>query len=265
MSTAAFDASGAIDARMAELLELVKQAKQIDGTNDAARDAICRSCCVMLSSHIEGGITDFCTSAVRDFNYFVNKFSDMPTQLKRSFCQKLAYYEGVPERSINSRVDQLILFFDANSVPIDMEAISYIETPYKNPKPSSIDKPFEKVGVPGVMDALGSEFLLQAFSGNEGKRYLTLRKLKSFRANLFHFPYKKLDSNIFADAKAKKGKKAENMWHTFLEEVVSRRNSIAHGKTIENPTTISSLEEDIFKAEVFLRASCTYFFSSIKS
>jgi hypothetical protein len=188
----------------------------------------------------------------------------MPFQLKRSFCRILAFYEGVPERSINARVDQLIKFFNSNSVPIDLDAISYIETPNTNPKPSSIDKPFEKAGVPGVLDAMDSAFLLQAFSGNEGKQYWTLRKLKSYRSNLYHFPYKKFSSDIFCERTAAKKKRKDNMWHTYLEEVVSRRNSIAHGRTLENPTSILALEGDIFKAEVFLRAASIYFFSRLQ-
>ncbi len=188
----------------------------------------------------------------------------MPPALKRSFCRKIAFFEGVPEKSVNQRVEQLVRFFDSNSVPIDLEVISYLETSNNNPKPSYVDKPFEKLGVTATLNAIGSDFLLQAFSGNEGKKYWTLRSLRRYRASLYKFPYLYVDNYMFDEnAKAKKKNGEENLWHTFLEEIVTRRNKIAHGQTLENPTSTSELEEDIFKMEVFLSAICLYFFSRI--
>lgn len=265
MSTAAFEASGSIDARVRELKALVKQAKNVIYSDEAAYDALCRSCCVLLSSHIEGSITDFTSSAIRDLNYFRKDFHKMPVSLKRNFCRKIAYFEGIPEKSINTRIDQLIKFFDNNSVPIDLDAITYLETSNNNPKPSSIERPFENLGVSGTLSALGSEFLLQTFSGSEGKQYLTLRRLKTFRSNLYHFPYTCVKDPIFSTPIKEKQKKITegNLWHTFLEEVVTRRNKIAHGKILENPTSATELESDIFKMEVFLRAASTYLFQTL--
>lgn len=264
MSTAAFEASGSISARVKELKALLEQAKCLMYSDEPAYDAICRSCCVLISSHIEGAISDFTSSAVRDLNYFRKDFHKMPPALKRSFCRKIAFFEGVSERSVNQRTEQLVAFFDSNSVPIDLEAITYLETANNNPKPSYVDKPFEKLGVTATLNAIGSDFLLQAFSGNAGKQYWTLRKLKSYRANLYRFPYLGFSNGMFDEnAKAKKKRGEENLWHTFLEEIVTRRNKIAHGQTLENPTSTSELEQDIFKMEVFLSATCLYFFSQI--
>lgn len=264
MSTAAFEASGSISARVKELKALLEHAKYLMNGDEAAYDAICRSCCVLISSHIEGAISDFSSSAVRDLNYFRKDFHKMPTALKRSFCRKIAFFEGVSEKSVNQRIDQLVTFFESNSVPIDLEAVTYLETSNNNPKPSYIDKPFEKLGVTGTLNAIGSDFLLQAFSGNAGKQYFTLRKLKRHRASLYKFPYLSLSNDMFdEDAKTKGKKGEENLWHTFLEEIVTRRNKIAHGQSLENPTSASELEQDIFKMEVFLSAVCLYFFSRI--
>ncbi|MBL3565387.1 hypothetical protein JMM59_10280 [Rhodovulum sulfidophilum] len=263
MSTAAFEACGAIELRVKELKALVEQAKAVMASDEASYDAICRSCCILISSHIEGGISDFSTSAVRDLNYFRKDFHRMPAPLKRTFCRQLAFFEGVPERSVNTRIDQLMTFFDSNSVPIDLDAVTYLETSNNNPKPSSIDKPFKKLGITGTLNALGSDFLLQAFSGSEGKQYWTLRRLKSFRSCLYRFPYGQVESGIFKDGSSKKKLEDDDLWHTFLEEIVSRRNKIAHGQTLENPTSAVELEGDIFKMEVFLRAVSIFFFSRI--
>lgn len=262
MSTAAFEASGYIDARVKELKSLLKQAKQIVNSDEFAYDAICRSCCVLLSSHIEGSMTDFASSAIRDLNYFHKDFSKMPTALKRNFCKKIAFFEGVNDKTINTRIDQLVKFFDTHTVPIDLDAITYLETSNNNPKPSSIEKPFEKLGITGTLNALGSDFLLQAFSGNEGKKYLAIKTLRKSRANLYSFPYSKPKEEIFNKDNRKKSTE-ENLWHTFLEEVVTRRNNIAHGKILENPTSAIELENDVFKMEVFLRAASTYLFSNV--
>lgn len=260
MSTAAFDAVAKIPERISELRSLSSKARQLRDSEEHVYNALCRACAVLIASHIEGSIKDICDSVRIDLNYFMKEFRQLPVTLKRTFCHKIAYYEGVDGKDIDIRISQLIDFFERNTVPVELEAFPYLESTNKNPKPSNIDKPFEKFGVNGALSAMGSDFLLQVFSDSPKKNYIIKRELIRRRSSLYTFPYKIADQEIFLDPKSiKKKPYPGSLWNTYFEEIVTRRHKIAHGDIIENPTTVDQLDQDIFKAEIVLYSLAIYF------
>lgn len=264
MSTAAFEAIGKVEPRIKELRTLVNAARvaRDDGHEDT-HNAICRSCAVLIASHIEGFIKDIVDSVRIDLNFHLKEFRFLPAALKREFCKKMAYYEGVKESEVEKRTTQLVSFFDRNTVPVELDAFPYLENVNKNPKPSRVDSSFEKFGVKGALDALGSDLLLGIFSDSAGSKFRARREIIRLKATLFSFPYKSPSIAIFVQSGGQKKKNRDNLWHTFLEEILTRRHKIAHGDTLENPTTVEELEHDISKSEIIIYSLAFFFCSSI--
>lgn len=264
MSTAAYEAIGKVAPRIKELRTLANAARAArnDGHEDI-HNAICRSCAVLIASHIEGCIKDIVNSVRLDLNFYLKEFKLLPTALKREFCKKIAHYEGVKAGEIEARIKQLISFFERNSVPVELDAFPYLENVNKNPKPSSIDAPFEKFGVNGALGAIGSNFLLGIFSESAASHFRVRREMVRLKSILYSFPYKNPRGAVFAGGNGQKRQRGDNLWHTFLEEIVTRRHKIAHGDSLENPTTIEELDHDIAKSEVMIYSLAFFFCSKV--
>lgn len=110
---------------MAELDLLIATAKNCAERDEQLYNTLCRACCVLIASHLEGFLKDLTKGLLSDLNYNREGFRNMPAPMKRAFCKKIAFYEGVEEKEINKRINQLVAFFDNNSVNIDMDAITY--------------------------------------------------------------------------------------------------------------------------------------------
>jgi hypothetical protein len=104
MSTAAFESVNKIPLRVAELRSLSSRAREVEEIDEALYNAMCRACAVLIASHIEGAIKDVCNSVRIDLNFYLKEFRRLPTSLKRDFCKKIAFYESVPSREIDTRI-----------------------------------------------------------------------------------------------------------------------------------------------------------------
>jgi hypothetical protein len=78
MSTASFELAQSIPARVDELSVLIRQAKAVQDTQESLYNAVCRACCVLMASHLEGFLKDLSTSITRDLNYNLGGFGQMP-------------------------------------------------------------------------------------------------------------------------------------------------------------------------------------------
>lgn len=262
MSTAAYEAIGKIEPRIKELRTLANAARVArDAGHEDIHNAICRSCAVLVASHIEGFIKDIVDSVRLDLNFHLKEFKLLPAALKREFCKNIAHYEGVRTNDVDKRIKQLISFFERNTVPVELDAFPYIENVNKNPKPSSVDAAFGKFGVNGALDALGSNLLLGIFSESAASHFKVKREMIRLKSTLYSFPYTQPNAAIFVEDNSQKRQHGDNLWHTFLEEILTRRHKIAHGDTLENPATVEELDHDISKLEVMVY-SLAYFFCS---
>lgn len=254
MSTAIFDLSSSIQDRVEEIQILIKEAREKQLSNEKLYNSLCRSISVLLASHIEGFIKDFDRSIFLDLNYHLSDFSVMPDAIKNAFCRKFAFYEGISSHEVDARVKQIIDFFEKNSVPVDMHAIRYKESNNKNSTAQFIIKKFNYIGIPNILYTLSNSNLESIFENNKEKRYFLINKLKKLRYTTFKFPYLDTSHEICFDFKGpkKNEKEKQTFWHSFLEEILTRRHNIAHGDTLENPTTWENLMLDSNKLEVFL-------------
>jgi hypothetical protein len=272
MSTAVFELSLLIPERIAELETLNRHAEKVLSENaiknEALYNILCRSCCVLLASQLEGFLKDLTKALVHDLNYNLNSFSKMPKVLQRSFCERIAFYDGVELKEIEDKIKQLIAFFEKNPVPIDLYAFPYKQNPNKNASYEFIDKSFSKIGIPNIMLSLAKHQLEDIFENDKQITFVLRRDIKKYKSLLFRFPYKNLPSEYkfnHVSGKLPPGL-PQTLWETFIEDIMTRRHKIAHGETLANETTHEDIGFDIQKLEVMMHGimfSATTYISSI--
>jgi hypothetical protein len=269
MSTAVFELAISIPGRVKELNTLVEHASECEQENEPLYNALCRATAVLLASHLEGFIKELTSALVADLNFNSGSFNLMPAVLQRTFCERIAYYEGVQQQDVDDRIQQLIAFFSENSVPIDLTAISYKQNPNKNPTANLIDGAFRKLGVPEILGAVSGGRFDVVFDNDKRNNYLLLRDLVRFRSCLYVFPYRRLPTHYsfkFRADKSKSRAQPQSLWLTFIEGILVRRHKVAHGDTLDNDTTWEELALDITKLQVLMQglmyAATTWFASS---
>lgn len=257
MSTAAFEIAMSITVRLGELKRLVAHAKYSREKlkSEDIYNSICRACCILLASNLEGFLKELSRSLILDLNYYLKDFSKMPKIMQRAFCEKILYFEGVTDSDHKQRTNQLIDFFTKNSVQIDLNAITYKQNSNKNPSPSFIDNAFEKLGIYSMLNTLADSRLEDVFKNSKTSNYKLLRDMSRYRSRLYTFPYKQTPAEYsFKKIEKTETKKIPNntIWHNYIDEILTRRHSIAHGDTLNNDTTAEQLESDILKLEVLM-------------
>jgi hypothetical protein len=265
MSTAVFLVACSIPSRISELSRLTQLAAGEQTRSEDSFNALCRACSVLLASHLEGFLKDLAKSISTDLNYYLKSFSSMPEALKRSFCEKIAFYEGVPAEEVNQRIAQLLAFFSTNSVNIDLHAFTYKENKNRNAGPDVIEAALAKLGVPSVLNSMKNSRLENIFKNDANATHLMRRDLRRFRSLVYRYPYKPLPETYAFDFKNARGAQkasSTSLWHTFIEEVMQRRHRIAHGDTMENDADVPILTQDIEKLDVLMHgllfAATTY-------
>ena len=254
MSTASYELAQAIPDRVKELLVLVRSAKKFQNEDESLYNALCRSTCVLMASHLEGFIKELSRSIISDLNYNLDSFSQMPLAMQRTFCQKIAYYEGVSKAEVEGRIRQLINFFSKNSVYIDMTAFPYKENPNKNPSPSQIDGVMDRLGIPDILTSIAIPAYEVVFDNDDRTNYRLNRAIIRFVSHLYFFPFKAIPSpyspNRKKERKTVKGE--QTLWHTFIEETMTRRHNIVHGDILSNDTSWEELQRDTEKLRILM-------------
>ncbi len=258
MSTAVFEVARSVSSRIAELERFTNLAADAEENNEGLFNSLCRACCVLLAAHLEGFVKELSKALISDLQYNFKSFSNMPDAMQRTFCQRIAFYENVPQGEIDQRVKQLKDFFSVNSVVIDFQAFSYKENKNRNPGPDVVNDLFLKIGVPSVLDSISGGRLERIFENDSSLNYSILRDIRSFISNFYSFPYRRLPGEYsfnYRPGKASSGGKPKgqvSLWHTFIEEVMQRRHSIVHGDTMANETNLSELKRDVEKMQVLM-------------
>ena len=253
METAVFGTAKTISSRIAEVRLLIDKARMLEDVDEEFHDALCRSASVLLVSHIEGFLKDVVSSICIDLNYFVKDFSKMPDSVKRQFTLNWVHYEEVPERDVNSRARKLQDFFDEHSVPVRLTSPNVATSRNKNPSVKVIDKLFEPLGVNKIVSSLHSDYYQRVFEGSSSATYHLLRQCLANRSKVYSWPYRGCEDGEFM-APPNKGDPyaGSSLWVTFIEDILKRRHSIAHGVALKNTESPSSLSWDASKAEALM-------------
>ncbi len=269
MSTAVFDVARSIPARIQELNRLTKLASELEEKDENSYNTLCRACCVLLAAHLEGFIKELGQNLILDLNFNVQSFSKMPAAMQRTFCEKIAFYQGVEQVDIEQRIKQLITFFSSQNVTIDLDAFTYKENRNRNPGPDVIESAFAKLGVPSMIQSISDGVFDSIFKNDTRLSFILRRDIRRFQSLLYNFPYKLLPESYKFNYKIKpKQGGGAGLWQTFIEEMMRRRHTIAHGDTVGNETNPIELNGDIEKLEVLMYAmlysSTTYLCKSYR-
>jgi len=253
MTTTVFDAVRSIDVRIRELRVLLTAARDLQD-NRLLYGALCRSISVLLASHLEGFVKDLSRSAIGELNFFRKQFSHMPHSLKRAFCERVVFFEGVDKKYIEKRMAQLLEFFEKNSVAIDLEAFKYLENQNKNAAISSIDETFEKIGIVAIVRSISGGYFEGIFEDSRDKCFMINREIRRRKSLFYKYPYSSPPKlfNICSIDKAKA--KERTIWHDYIDAILTRRHAVAHGDSMTNETNHDELENDISKLSVFMHA-----------
>lgn len=185
MRTALFELAISIPSRVQELHALVDQAQTSEQTNELLYNALCRATSVLLASHLEGFIKELTEALMADLNDNLASFSDMPAAIQFTFCEKIAFFEGAKREEIDERIKQLKTFFGQNTVPVDLKAFTYKESPNRNPTANFVDTAFARIGIPDILQSISSPRFEVVFDNDNRTNYILQRDLSRFRANFF--------------------------------------------------------------------------------
>lgn len=253
MSTAVFELAHSIPSRLSELFILTDKAKTVQDCEPELYNALCRSCCVLLASHLEGFLKELTSRIISDLNDNTSGFAQLPYSVQRTFCLKIAEFEGVSPKETESKVRQLITFFTKNSVLVDMKAFPYKESVNKNPSNTFIDASLEKIGVPSALSLLDLPAFKTAFQNDDRLTYQLNRKLRRLISHFHSYPFRTLPES-YRPTKSiiAKGKLGQSLWYAFIEELMIRRHKIAHGDTLSNEASWEDLKQDAEKLKALM-------------
>lgn len=256
MTTQVYSLAENIEDRLAELRAIVSYAEAAFDKNEVLYSILCRAGCVLAVSALEGFLKDINVAIQSDLNMSVPTFSGMPKSMQREFSKKVVFFEGVPEAETQKRTNQLLKFFEANSVKIDMGAFSNKENANKNPSANVVDSAFGRYGINSVLHCLSGSRFEVVFDNDSATDSLLRREIRRMRATVYKFPYKALpDKFKMSDWVPSKGKSVpSSIWHTLIENLLRRRHGVVHADTRANPTSWNTLKEDANKLEILFHA-----------
>jgi hypothetical protein len=248
MSTFVQDITLSIEHHWREVELLVSLAKDNEA-NEALYNALCRSATVLMIAHFEGFIKSCVKAVIDDINKF-SKFSDLPTQLKQTFCNKLVQSpeEKKDNKHLYQRISKLIEILDMSGVQLsetDFLILNEYGNFQNNPKPDLIDKICNNFGIIGFFERISnSDFDIVFTDERTELENLTQRLREHLIEGSKAYPYT-IDTssfNIKPNPRSSKGESRRTLWQAFLDELHRKRHAIAHGSDMSNQ---SSTEEII--------------------
>lgn len=260
MTTAVFDVACTIQKRVKEINILIDLAKFIDGKkkitdiDKSHYNIFCRSAAILISAHLEGFVNDLCKALIKDLIFQCGSFAQLPAALQRAFCEKIAFYEGVPQIDIESRIKYLIVFFSNNSVNIDMEAFPYRSSPAKNPTTSFIESSFRVIGVSNILMTISTNQYKEVFENNPSLSYKIYKEFRKNTSQFYKYPFRDCRNELFIAKKINSTSKTSSIWQAFIDDILTRRHKVAHGQTLDNETSWRQLASDVEKVRILMFA-----------
>jgi len=238
MNTFAYDFFQSIPNRWAEIDILAEEAKK-NSDNEKVYNVLCRSAVVLTSANLEGFIKEAVKVILNDINKF-SKFRNAPTELKMTFCSSFIDIENK-----GGKANELIKVLDELDTKFLLQPFLFENN--KNPSPSVIDKMCLKFGVNNFFESIEKSKVNIVFENDSEETEKLISNLsEQLLMGCKEYPYSININEFNIDLSAKKGKKG--LFQTFLDELLRKRNSIAHGTSLENevsPTEILEMKQKV--------------------
>lgn len=235
-----------LNTRLKEIDLILKEAQKISETNQDLYNALCRSAQILLSAHFEGYLKELVKSAVDDINHFSN-FKSANFDLKKRFCE---YFISPSKDEKNSKktfekVKELIEILDTLDTKFKRE---HFYSDNSNPKESVLEKIAGQFGIENFFKKLQKSNLDIVFSNTNSDNSTLCETIKKhLLESTEKYPYE-IDKSILEIDESKPD--SDNLWSTFLSNLLKRRHDIAHGREIENSVGHEIIDSDKTKIEI---------------
>ncbi len=252
MSTALKTFLHEVDVRFSEIGRLISLATSLENDDQENYHAICRSCSVMIVSHVEGIVRNFAKSFIDDLNSHF-KFSDLPNDLKRSHIRKIIWHDGVDSSIIEKQVSKLIEKLDLVTIPISLNSIL---RDGKNPSPNILNSIAAAFGINDIFSQIHESVVEKIYETDKEESINLiaeeLRTILENGANSFPYIYDLKETNLVP--KALPSKKYCTLSEDFLNTILITRHKIAHGESILNSESSIEIGRRLSKAKCVIYA-----------
>lgn len=238
-----------LNRRLDEVDTILDAAGENFEVNQKLYSALCRSAQVLLSAHFEGYLKDLVKNSLDDIN-LNSSFKNSNPSLKRKHCEYFVQPQK-DDKTLNQKISNLVLEFDELDPKFKKEFLTtYSEN--ANPKATVLDKIAQQYGIKNFFNQLKRSNLDEIFSNTKSEN-VELRN--QIRNNILscteNYPYTvTLDFLNINDEKVV----TDDLWNSFLSNLMKRRHDIAHGRETENVISHSEIFNDRIKLEILIYA-----------
>lgn len=234
-----------IEDRWKEIDLLIDQIKQ--QSKDDVKNVLCRSTVVLLVAHLEGFIKEAASVLIKDLNQHI-KFSEMPKSIQKTYC---TYFLTIDNNGSTNNDLQGKLLEEFNKLNAKLIVAPFLFDRNKNPSPTIIEKILSNFGVKDFFRLINKSKLNIVFENNHSDTSKLLSELRKYTKNsIVSYPYKiELDKYELL-IKEEKLKREDSLWIVFIDELLRKRHSIAHGSSFQNDIAVAELEDAKIKVQI---------------
>jgi hypothetical protein len=241
MSTHVYDLVEGLPARWREVDVLLEtaRAREADPGREV-HDVLCRASVVLIVAHLEGFVRDCARAIIDDLNRF-STFKQSPKDLKRTFCQ--SFVPKIKDGPDNDRVMRLIELLDGLDTKYTHEPFLTDRGEYsRNPSPAVVEKVARNFGIEKVFVLVASSRADDVFTNIPSETEAVAVDLRAhLMSNARRFPYS-IDLLSFGlDKPGSTRPGGRTLWEAFLDDLLTKRHSIAHGSDRLNGLSVGEI------------------------
>ncbi|MCZ1265002.1 hypothetical protein SAMN05428961_105388 [Paenibacillus sp. OK060] len=247
-----------LEERWSEIDILIEQIKL--QSNVDVKNVLCRSAVVLLVAHLEGFMKEAASTLIRDLNQYCT-FSDFPKRIQKTYCS--LFLSTINDSGgIDNRIQgKLLEEFSKLNARLTVEPFLFDRN--KNPSPSVIELILNNFGIKDFFKLLHNSKLDVVFENNISETKELLTDLKDYiKQAVVSYPYKinLLDYQILI----KNGQllRDDSLWIVFIDELLRKRHSIAHGANFQNEIAVKELEDARIKVQILQYTIALVLFNS---
>lgn len=247
-----------LGARWTEIELLIEEIKI--QSNDAVKNVLCRSAVVLLVAHLEGFMKEAASTLIKDLNHHC-VFSELPKRIQKTYCNLFLSTINDSGGIDNKIQGRLMDKFGELNAQLTVEPFLYDRN--KNPSPSVIETILSNFGVKDFFKLLHMSSLDIVFENSSSETHVLLENLRNYtRQAIASFPYT-INLEIY-EISIKGGNLAreDSLWIVFLDELLRKRHSIAHGSSFQNDMSVNELEDAKMKVQILQYSIALVLFNS---
>lgn len=240
-------------------IDLLIEQINLNIKNEDIYNVLCRSTVVLMVAHLEGYVKEAAAALIDDLKSNV-KFAEVPTSIKKTYVSSFLNID-TQLKSDQQRIKKLMEEFEKLNAEITVSPFLFEQN--KNPSPSIVEKIMVKFGVNNFFGNIHESRLDDVFKNDLSQTSELLKELRTYTLEAVkYYPYN-IDLGLFniTDRKGKL-KKDSSMWVTFLDELLQKRHSIAHGSNFANELSDTLLSDFKNKAQILQYAIALVLFNA---